>query len=216
MKSDSKLFDSIRISRRRTPEEVQETRPGCDWPGCDKPGLHKAPKGARAEGEFHTFCLDHVRAYNKTYNYFEGMNDADISAHMEKMNAPGAKPTQAWGTNRFGRSNPQPRAAPPPNTGASRRYHDPHNFFARVERNRARVSGNTAADERALRLTAQDRIAFEALGLDGRTSKAEIKTAYKALVKLHHPDANGGDRSSEDRLRAIISAYNHLKSKGFV
>lgn len=215
MKTDSKLFDSIRIKRRRTPEEVQATRPGCEWPGCDKPGLYKAPKGAKAEGEFHSFCLDHVRQYNKTYNYFEGMSDADIEAHLEKMNAPGAKGTQAWGTNRFGRSNPQPRSAPP-NTGTSRRYHDPHNLFARVERNRARASGTTVAEERALRLTAQDRIAFEALGLDARTGKTEIKAAYKALVKLHHPDANGGDRSSEDRLRAILSAYNHLKSKGFV
>ena len=44
---------------------------------------------------------------------------------------------------------------------------------------------------------------------------AEIKVRFKALVKRHHPDANGGDRSTEDRLREIIQAYNYLKSIGF-
>ena len=44
---------------------------------------------------------------------------------------------------------------------------------------------------------------------------AEIKVRFKELVKRHHPDANGGDRSSEERLREIIQAYNYLKSVGF-
>ena len=39
-----------------------------------------------------------------------------------------------------------------------------------------------------------------------------IKARYKDLVKRLHPDANGGDRSNEDRLREIIQAYNALKS----
>jgi DnaJ-class molecular chaperone len=51
-----------------------------------------------------------------------------------------------------------------------------------------------------------------ALGLDDTADAAAIKTRYKELVKRLHPDANGGDRSSEDKLREIIRAYNHLKS----
>ena len=39
-----------------------------------------------------------------------------------------------------------------------------------------------------------------------------VKAKYKALVKQHHPDANGGDRSTEDRLIEIIKAYNYLKT----
>ena len=42
-----------------------------------------------------------------------------------------------------------------------------------------------------------------------------MRTAFKALVKQHHPDTNGGDRSTEDRLRDIIQAYKYLKSIGF-
>jgi DnaJ-class molecular chaperone len=53
------------------------------------------------------------------------------------------------------------------------------------------------------------------LGLDGTATPAEVKARYKLLVKRHHPDANGGDRSLEERLREIIQAYSYLKSVGF-
>ena len=46
-------------------------------------------------------------------------------------------------------------------------------------------------------------------------SDGEIKSRFKELVKRHHPDANGGDRASEDKLREIIEAYNYLKSAGY-
>ena len=61
-----------------------------------------------------------------------------------------------------------------------------------------------------------DRRAFETLGFTGYAKAEDIRIAYKNLVKKHHPDANGGDKSSEDRLRAVIAAYTHLKTKGFV
>ncbi len=41
---------------------------------------------------------------------------------------------------------------------------------------------------------------------------ATVKARYKQLVKQVHPDANGGDRSYEDRLREVINAYNTLKA----
>ena len=54
------------------------------------------------------------------------------------------------------------------------------------------------------------------LGIDGAPDRAKIKSAYKSMVKKHHPDANGGDKGAEERLRHIIAAYTHLKAKGFV
>ena len=60
-----------------------------------------------------------------------------------------------------------------------------------------------------------ERKAFDALGLEVDATTAEIKARFKELVKRHHPDANGGDRSTEDSLREIIQAYNYLKSIGF-
>jgi DnaJ-class molecular chaperone len=58
--------------------------------------------------------------------------------------------------------------------------------------------------------------ALMTLELDGSATQAKIKARYKDLVKRHHPDANGGDRSSEDRLREIIQAYNYLRANKLV
>ena len=80
----------------------------------------------------------------------------------------------------------------------------------------ALVPSPAPAKERVKPLHEPDRRAFETLGFTGYVKADEIRVAYKKLVKLHHPDANGGDKSSEDRLRAVIAAYTHLKSKGFV
>ena len=58
--------------------------------------------------------------------------------------------------------------------------------------------------------------ALMTLELDGSATATKIKSRYKDLVKRHHPDANGGDRSSEDKLREIIQAYNYLRANKLV
>lgn len=83
---------------------------------------------------------------------------------------------------------------------------------------RSRCSRRNRADPNRRRarpcLPAHKR-AFETLDLDDAAEGVEIRAKFKALVKRHHPDVNGGDRSGEHRLREIIQAYNTLKSAGF-
>ena len=57
-----------------------------------------------------------------------------------------------------------------------------------------------------------ERKALQVMGLGSDATLEIVKAKYKALVKQHHPDANGGDRSTEDRLIEIIKAYNYLKT----
>ncbi|HTJ56436.1 MAG TPA: DnaJ domain-containing protein [Devosiaceae bacterium] len=213
MKLDSKLFDGIRIRSRRE-EKPQVEAPACAWDGCDQPGIYKAPKGNRNEGEYHNFCLEHVRHYNTTFNFFSGMAPEDIETHVHESATTAGRPT--WDAS----AKPQPRTnpngpkmyrQPRPNENA-RRVNDPLHIFARYERSQAR----NPQQERERKLHELDRRALETLGFQRFATSAEIKSAYKALVKIHHPDANGGDKSSEERLRAIIAAYTHLKQKGFV
>ena len=213
MKLDSKLFDGIRI-RPRHEEKPQVEAPACAWEGCDQPGIYKAPKGNRAEGEYHNFCLEHVRHYNTTFNFFSGMSADDIETHVNQSSATAGRPS--WGLG----AKPQPRTNPngpkmyraPRPDDQSRRFNDPLHIFARYQRAQAR----NPQQERERKLHELDRRALETLGFQGSAKSLEIKQAYKALVKIHHPDANGGDKSSEERLRAIIAAYTHLKQKGFV
>ena len=82
MKLDSKYFDRIRTRRRKDREPEIQT-PTCQWDGCEKPGAHRAPVGRHAEGQFFMFCFEHVKDYNKGYNYFSGLSDAEIARYYE-------------------------------------------------------------------------------------------------------------------------------------
>jgi len=201
MNLNSKYFDRIRIHH---PEEAATPTEGpCEWQGCTHVGGFRAPKGRLREGEYHNFCLDHVREYNKSYNYFAGMKDDDISAYQRSA-ATGHRPTWSMGVNGAHADGPGPHVT------WTERIVDPFNLFGagfRAER-------PTPEPERRP-LKNLERKSFAALNLDGHEAAQEIKARYKELVKRLHPDANGGDRGSEDRLRQIIQAYHYLKSAGF-
>ena len=209
MKLNSKLFDRIRVQPRHAAPEPQPEVPGCAWEGCDQPGTYRAPKGHRNEGEYHRFCLEHVRHYNTAFNFFSGMDEKERESHLYRTAETDGRPS--WGLGSKPGAYSGPRMPKRPATGASRAA-DPLHIWARYRRANARGP----QPERAIKLNEHDRRAFETLGFTVGVKSDEIKRAYKALVKIHHPDANGGDKSSEDRLRAIIAAYTHLKQKGFV
>ena len=83
MDLNSPLFDKIRIKRTCDEPKAAAKEGVCETPGCTNPGLYRAPKGRKAEGQYWRFCMDHVRAYNATYNYFDGMNDAAVEAYVD-------------------------------------------------------------------------------------------------------------------------------------
>jgi hypothetical protein len=64
------------------------------------------------------------------------------------------------------------------------------------------------------RLTRPQLVALEALNLEPGATLLEIKARYKELVKRFHPDANGGDRGAEERLKQVIKAYGVLRASG--
>lgn len=224
MKLDSKLFDNIRIRPRRE-AKPDVTAPQCAWEGCDKPGVHRAPKGHRAEGEYHNFCLEHVRHYNTSFNFFAGMDADAIETHVHESAATNGRPSWGLGAKPEpdAKSKAKPNATRPSaaeraryprsrKADANRRVNDPLHVFAKYARSQQRGPQL----ERVIKIHESDRRALETLGFQASAKSDEIKKAYKSLVKIHHPDANGGDKSSEDRLRTIIAAYTHLKTKGFV
>lgn len=210
MKLDSKYFDTIRTRGRSKQSRArpEPQAPVCQWDGCCEKGTHRAPVGRDAEGEYFMFCVDHVRQYNKGYNYFSGLSDGDI-ARYQKEALTGHRPTWTVGVNRAARASPLHSQARSGSAASQARVRDPFGFFNDARSNRRRV----VRPER--RLKTLEAKAFETLGLDGNADSGEIKTRYKALVKKHHPDANGGDRSSEERFRAVVQAYQLLKQAGF-
>ena len=206
MPLDFDLFESIRI--KPDPETVaRRTLPPCDWEGCEAAGTHKAPVGRDHAGEYHRFCLDHVRLYNKAYNYFDGMKDEAV-AEFVKSAATGHRPTWNMGANPDSQTQrphtPDDFEMP---RNWTRRSGDPRLQFGRA---RAR----TARPEPVRRVKPLERKALDTLGLPETASAEDIRARYKDLVKRHHPDANGGDRSQEARLQEIIQAHKLLRTAG--
>ena len=176
----------------------------CEWAGCPNKGPHRAPKGRENSREYWHFCLDHVREYNQSYNFFQGMNAGRGRALPEGR---ADRPSSDLEDGRQYRR--QGRASRGDLDGAA----DP---FQCSPSSTAAAAGGPVRRSRPRRETRKvmnaERKALQVMGLAAEATLEDVKAKYKALVKQHHPDANGGDRSTEDRLIEIIKAYNYLKT----
>jgi hypothetical protein len=191
MNFNSSIFDRIRISQ---PEE-EPAEQGCDHPGCARPGPYRAPQGRNREGRFFHFCLDHVRAYNQSYNYFKDMPDEAVRAYQKEA-VTGHRPTWQMGLKGSARRHPMAEAV-----------NDPFEMFGNFRPQARPVEPVRRVSPGALQ-------ALEKLGLDEQATREQVRAQFKTLAKRFHPDLNGGDRSREEKLRSIIDAYNYLKSAG--
>jgi DnaJ domain len=206
MKFDSPIFDRIRVKPGED-RSLKSARTCCDWPGCTHAATHRAPKGRTRENEYWRFCLEHVREYNHSYNFFAGMSD-DAIARYQKDAITGHRPTWKMGLAGGGRAARGRAQSFEPGLDAD----DPFEMFREFGA-RPRVRSSEHSARRTVRNA--ERKAFHTLDLEVGAERTDIKARFKELVKRHHPDANGGDRGSEDKLREIIQAYNYLKSTGF-
>ena len=206
MKFDSPLFDRIRVKPGED-RRLRSERPCCDWPNCAQSATHRAPKGRNRDREYWRFCLDHVREYNQSYNFFAGMSD-DAVARYQKDALTGHLPT--WKLGMIGGTG-RGKSAFRSNARFADGPDDPFDILR--ELGAAGAAQSRADGERRIARNAE-RKALHALGLEDGARRTEIKVRFKELVKRHHPDANGGDRGSEEKLREIIEAYNYLKKTG--
>jgi hypothetical protein len=196
MNLKSHLFDRIRV-KPRPDDAIPSGQTRCQFPGCTQAGEFRAPMGRFREGQYFCFCLDHVREYNVTYNYFSGMG-AEAIARFQHDALVGHRPTWTMGVFRGcgGLCDAGETSYRADNVPGMR----PTNF-RRYPCARPQPRYGVAALK-----------ALDQLGLDDSVDMVAIKARYKDLVKRLHPDANAGDRSNEDKLREIIRAYTYLKS----
>jgi DnaJ-like protein len=197
----SKYFDSIRIAPQKAKTEKKKAVRKCEWAGCEGEAPHRAPKGRNMEGQFSWFCKDHIRDYNKNYNFFANMSEEDVRGYQQE-NRTGHRPTWKMGMNPGGTGGTGFKADPA--------FKDTHGFFGENDPYEGKKDGAPARPPRNA-----ERKALLALGLDERATLHDIKTRYKELVKKFHPDTNGGDRTTEDRLQKVIQAHDYLKKSGF-
>lgn len=165
----------------------------CDHPECAEAGLFRAPRD-RSLREFLWFCLPHVRDYNKAWDYYKGMGPAEIEAAL-RADTSWQRPS--WPLGRLG--------------GAGR-------FDPELLRDPFSVLGQEAPTARrrpreAVEAPPELRAALDLLELSWPVDQADLRARYKELAKRYHPDATGGDRSAEERLKDINRAYSLLKRR---
>ena len=188
----------IRIKPEARVRPEAETR-ACAFAGCDKPAAARIPKSRENLSEHIWCCLDHARAHNESWDYFKGMDDAAIERLRDEAIL-GHRPTWPLGK----------RAAKARMGQAPLGVHDSHTLFEE--------DGETATQPRRpeRQLTRLQIIAMDTLQLAHNATLNEIKARYKELVKRFHPDANGGDRGAEERLKQVIKAYGVLRASGLL
>lgn len=190
-------FVDIRIRPPR-PERAEAGARRCDWEGCLAPGACRAPKSADRLDEHYMFCPAHAAEYNKSWDFFAGMEESRRKAY-EESEATGHRPTWRMGTGARDRDG-----ASRAKTDWARAFSDTFGLFGSGRR-------REEAAPRARRLGRLETAALETLGLPADSDAETVRTRYTELVKMLHPDANGGDRSSEARLAQVIRAYKTLK-----
>ena len=163
----------------------------CDWNKCNKSGEYKAPVERDNSKKYRLLCLEHIKEFNKNWNYFNGMNDQQIYNFI-KSDTTWHKPTQSFGSV--------------------------DNFFKVLWNNTLKNdSQNNELDPsfdnmRQFRFDQNDIKSFRILGLNVGVKWSSVQKKFKKLVKKFHPDMNSGDKKFEDKLKNITLAYTQLKN----
>ena len=165
----------------------------CDHDGCDEPGKFRAPKAPDVLDDYFWFCQQHVREYNTKWNFFDGTTEAEINAQQSK--------DKVWERQTKPMGDPEARA------WARLGIEDPHQVLGKNATQNPGRNGTAAGR----RLPPTEKRAIEILEAKPDDTKADVRKAYKKLIKVLHPDMNGGDRSQEEQLQEVVWAWDQIK-----
>jgi hypothetical protein len=197
--SRSRFKSDIRIKPGKGPTAPKPEERLCEAKDCIGPGSCRVAKSPQNLSEYIWYCPAHARAHNEAWDYFKGMDDNDIQKFRDEAMF-GHRPTWPLG-KRAAKARTGTRTQNP--------LHDSHALFEDD------ADGNPAGPRRPERhLTRLQAMAMDTLQLAHNATLIEIKARYKELVKRFHPDANGGDRGAEERLKQVIKAYGVLRQSG--
>jgi hypothetical protein len=161
----------------------------CEADGCTEPGPHRAPKSRNNLREFRWFCLAHVRAYNLSWDYYKDMSPAEIEANL-RADAMWQRPT--WPLGRLGHA-----------ARLEQVLEDELNHSFGIKTKAATPP----------KLPGELNEALNVLELAWPVTLPAVKAKYKKLAKRYHPDANNGDRKSEEIFKSINLAYTTISGK---
>ena len=161
----------------------------CDWEKCKQIGLYKAPIEKDNSKKFRLLCLEHIKLFNKNWNYFSDMNESEIEYFL-KSDVTWHKSTKSFSSseNFF-------------NILWSNALEDKFNIF--------KSSG--FREFKKTKLSNTDKDALDIMELKHDTKWDEIQKKFKTLVKKYHPDKNNGSKKYEEKLKEINQAFEEIK-----
>lgn len=173
------------MAKRKKSESIEPSGHRCNCAGCLNAGDFRAPRSRTNLREYQWFCEEHIVAFNKNWNYFEGMGEEEIYAFQRDATT-GHRPT--WRMDQL-KGNPA----------------------AKLEEAFGRMFGDGYVHKAEARpIGAREKDALAVLDLEHPSDKAKIKAQYRELVKKYHPDVNRGNSRAEETFKKITRAYHHL------
>jgi hypothetical protein len=168
----------------------------CDSPKCNEKGEYRAPKSRVMLNKYFYFCLDHIKEYNKSWDFYKGMSVEQIENSMRS--------DTFWDRPSW------------PLKNSFKNIFDEFNEYVEdfVKNDDDKINDtffkNKLLDES---LSLEEAKALKELDLKMPISLEKIKKNYKKLVKIFHPDVNGNNKDAEEKFKQINESYKLLLKK---
>ena len=169
----------------------------CDKEQCNEIGEYKAPKSRIKLKEYYYFCLNHVKEYNKSWDFYKGLTVNQIEQAMRK--------DTIWDRPSWPLKGKPSKIMDQINE----LLNNDNNFFEKDSYYYGFYK-NKLIDET---LTKEQNNALKLLDLKLPVNLDQIKKKYKKLVKIFHPDVNGNNKEAENKFKEINESYKILLKK---
>ena len=162
----------------------------CDYNNCKKIAKYKAPVEKDNSKKFKWLCLDHIKEFNRSWDYFKDMSTQEVCEFL-KSDITLHKPTQSFSS---------------PDNFFNILWKNTHNEGATILSN-----GYGEKIKTKTNFSHKDRKAFKIIELEVGAKWDKIQNQFKNLVKKYHPDMNAGNKKFEEKLKIVTLAYAQLK-----
>ena len=175
---------SIRQGAQQLDAEGQKL---CMALGCDQHAHYPAPRNKQDLRNYIWFCLEHIRCFNQSWNYYDGIEGDALEQEIRRATT-WERPTWKFGTGKSGYQ-----------------FDDKFQFFEEADPASKKDGGSAQDPEEAK--------AWALFDLPASSDMQELKKRYNELAKKYHPDHNQGDSKAEELLKEINLAYSVLRKK---
>ena len=134
----------------------------CEFLNCKEEGIYPAPTSRDDINNYKFYCMKHIREFNKSWNFFEGLTEEEFENEIRKSTT-WDRPSWKFGTQ-----------------GAKNKLNDYFNLFDKKDEKKI---SKRNIDSKLLS-------SWKLLELNPTANIEDVKKRYKLLAKKWHPDKN--------------------------